>query len=289
MIISNPNKQSIPSAVRDPNIHLVGDRYYMVGTTREFWEGYNPGVRMWSSDDLLNWTDEGIVVSSDPIPDDAWCKNRFWAPELFVYQGHYYITVSCKNEKNDTPFGMFIAYSDCITGPYILKSYEPFQPDGIDAHLYEDDDGTVWFFYGNWDIYIARFDMEKLEPAEKPRLIVKRGEAGQWDSVGVEGPSIVKRNGVYYLWYSSWTRGYEMGWATAQDLRGEFKKWPDNPVISGLDSELPCAGHNSVFALKDGRDAISFHAHKHGEEERLCIDLVSYPMESRAPAKSIEI
>lgn len=289
MIIHNPNIQSQPDAIRDPNILLLGDRYYMVGTSPNFWEGYNPGVRMWSSSDLVNWQYEGVMVSSDEIPEDAWCKHRFWAPELFSYKGRFYITVSCKNENSDTLFGMFIAFADCVTGPYTLKSYEPFQTDGIDAHLYEDDDGTVWFLYGNWDIYIARFDMEKLEPAETPRMIVKRGEEGQWDSIGIEGPSLVKRDGIYYLWYSSWTRGYEMGWATTQDLRGEFTKWPGNPVISDPNSALPCAGHNSAFVLKDGRDAISFHAHKHGEEERLCIDLVSYPMESRAPAESIEI
>ena len=108
--------------------------------------------------------------------------------------------------------------------------------------------------------------------------------------IGIEGPAVVKRNGVYYLWYSSWTRGYEMGWATAERLTGEFTKWPHNPVISGLEySGLPCVGHNSAFTLLDGRDAIAYHGNDAQTPESLCIDLVSYPMESRAPAQTVEL
>ncbi len=289
MIISNPNKKAQPDAIRDPQILLLGDRYYMVGTSPDFWKGYNPGVRMWSSEDLVNWEPEGVMIASENIPADAWCKDRFWAPELFCYKGRYYITVTCKNEAQDTPLSLFIAEADAVTGPYRLKSLEPFLVNGIDAHLFADEDDRVWLFYGDLDIHIAPFDMEKLCIQGTPRCILRRGCMGQWDSVGIEGPSLVKRNGVYYLWYSSWTRGYEMGWATAASLDGEFTKWPDNPVISGIGSELPCAGHNCAFTLKDGRDAISFHAHKQGEAERLCIDLVTYPMESRRPSMELEL
>lgn len=289
MILYNPNIETEPGAIRDPMILPVGDKYYMVGTSPGFWEGYTPGVRLWSSRDLVHWTFETVAISSDDFSEDDWCKNRFWAPEIFCHKGRYYITVSCKNEKHNTPFGMFIAVADRVTGPYVMASREPFQTDGIDAHLFEDDDGTVRLFYGNYDIYMARFDMSTLRPAEEPRVIVKRGEKGEWDSIGVEGPFCIKRGGIYYLWYSSWTRGYEMGWATTTDLSGTFTKWPDNPVITGDGSRLDCVGHNGAFTLMDGREAISFHGHMKQQTERLCIDFVRYPMPSRSPNIDIEL
>lgn len=289
MRLNNPNRQEIPGPIRDPMIVYENERYYMVGTSPEFWEGYNPGVRMWSSTDLIHWRFETLAISSDAIGENEWCKNRFWAPELFPYHGRYYITVSCRNEKGNTPFGMFIAQADAITGPYTLMSREPFQKEGIDASLFEDDDGTVYMTYGNLDLYMMTFDLEAGVPTSSPQKVVLRGEDGEWDSIGVEGGFIVKRQGIYYLWYSSWTRGYEMGWATTDSLKKPFVKWPDNPVISGHGSAFPFAGHNAAFRLKDGRDAISFHGHAEGEEPRLCIDVVTYPMKSRAPSDWIEV
>ena len=92
MEIKNPNYECSIGAIRDPMIVLYQDRYYMVGTSPEFWRGSNPGVRMWSSDDLINWTFEGRVIDADTIPSGVGYKNRFWAPELFVHGNQFYIT-----------------------------------------------------------------------------------------------------------------------------------------------------------------------------------------------------
>ncbi len=289
MILHNPNAGDEPGVIRDPHVVRTDGRYYMVGTSPNFWEGRTPGVRMWSSDDLMRWRPEGLMVSADAMPDDAWCKNRFWAPELFVWRGRYYLTFSCRNEAKGTPFGLFLASADRVTGPYRMASFEPFLTGGIDAHLFEADDGSVRLFYADKDIWTARFDPERASLETPPRRVVCRGAEGEWDSIGVEGPALVKRGGRYFLWYSSWTRGYEMGWAVADDPDGEFVKWPANPVISGPGSAFPCAGHNCAFTAADGTDLIAFHGHRPGEPERLCVDRVTYPMESRAPSERIEL
>ena len=296
MKFNNPHIGKEPGTIRDPYIVLIEDTYYLVGTSPAYWEGYTPGVRMWSSKDLIDWKFEGVVWSADDMGEDDWCKNRFWAPELFAYKGKYYITASCRNEKNGTPFGMFLAVADCVTGPYQMASKEPIHANGIDAHFFLDDDGEVYFFCGGDllcngqnGIYMGKFDMENLCLKEPLHMAIPKGTEGEWDSIGIEGPAVVKRDGIYYLWYSSWTRGYEMGWATTDDLRKPFTKWPQNPVISGTCERFDAAGHNGAFRLKDGRDAISYHAHKRGEIEQMCIDLVSYPMESRTPILEIEV
>ncbi|MBQ8673903.1 MAG: glycoside hydrolase family 43 protein [Bacteroides sp.] len=50
------------------------------------------------------------------------------------------------------------------------------------------------------------------------------------ESLGREAPSCWKRNGRYYLLYSSWTRGYEIGYATAPAITGPWTKGAANPI-----------------------------------------------------------
>ena len=80
---------------------------------------------------------------------------------------------------------------------------------------------------------------------------------------------------TYYLFYSSWTRGYEVGYATSQKITGPWKKFPDNPIYGGQDSAtcikrgIPYAGdrnapfshvgHTNVFNGPDGRFWLSCH------------------------------
>ena len=186
---------------------------------------------------------------------------------------------------------MWLARADQITGPYKLDSpYEPVNY-GIDGDLFLDDDGQIYLTFAWGGIHICKFDLEKGKPCSEIRTIVQKSDKeGEWDSSPyVEGNFLIKRNGVYYLWYSCPGRSYEMGWAVTKNLDEPLQKWEGNPVLSGLGTPIHCAGHNCCFKLNDGRDAVAFHGHAEGEPERLCIDIVSYPMESREPAGEVVI
>lgn len=299
MKIYNPNYACSLGAIRDPMIVLYEDRYYMVGTSPDFWRGANPGVRMWSSDDLVNWNFEGCVVNSDTIPDDVGYKNRFWAPELFVYENRFYVTFNAMNEaeatEDDFYRGMrsYVAVSDAITGPYTIQPQPLIESDGItnDAHLFADEDGTVWLFY-NTDraIFARRFDTQTATTYGEIVSIIEKGGDGEWDSIGIEGSFVVRRNGKLYLWYSSWTRGYEMGVAESDGVGKPFVKRKDNPMISsGMKPPIKYCGHNSCFKLKDGRDAVAYHGHDDGKPESLCVELITYPPTPHEPPLEVEI
>ena len=299
MKINNPNYACSLGAIRDPMIVLYEDRYYMVGTSPDFWRGANPGVRMWSSDDLVNWNFEGRVVNSDTIPDDVGYKNRFWAPELFVYENRFYVTFNAMNEaeatEDDFYRGMrsYVAVSDAITGPYTIQPQPLIESDGItnDAHLFADEDGTVWLFY-NTDraIFASRFDTQTATTYGEIVSIIEKGGDGEWYSIGIEGSFVVRRNGKLYLWYSSWTRGYEMGVAESDGVGKPFVKRKDNPMISsGMKPPIKYCGHNSCFKLKDGRDAVAYHGHDDGKPESLCVELITYPPTPHEPPLEVEI
>ena len=77
----NPIKTEI---IRDPNILYVNSKYYMTGTCYPFSEltGQNPGVKLWSSNDLVHWDFEKILVRPN---EKSWYQKRFWAPEVLPY------------------------------------------------------------------------------------------------------------------------------------------------------------------------------------------------------------
>ena len=79
-----------------------------------------------------------------------------------------------------------------------------------------------------------------------------------------EGPSILKRDGLYYLLYSAndfRSQDYAVGYATSDSPFGPLKKNSKNPLLHRVD-ELVGTGHGAPFADKDGNLRYIFHAHK---------------------------
>src|SRR5208337_378391 len=84
--------------------------------------------------------------------------------------------------------------------------------------------------------------------AAEPAIFV--GGADDWDGgkgVGVEGPTVFKRNGTYYMLYASWRRGYEVGCATAKSARGPWTKYAGNPIYGAQDPEW-CKQWHSTYS-----------------------------------------
>ena len=299
MKISNPNPNPVPGNLRDPFVlyHPEDDLYYLTATSPPFWPGTgdNCGVRLWASPDLMNWEDCGLMVDASAMADNVWCRHRFWAPEMFIHKGVYYLLFSCQNESTEEgvtlPLGMFLAKSDNIRGPYTLYSVnEPVLAFGIDGNLFCDADGKVYLTYAWGGIHMCEFDLEAGKPLTEPKPIVMSGEGEDWDAHPyTEGNFLVHRNGLYYLWYSNPKTSYEMGIAVTKSLDKPFTKLPGNPIVSGVGTPIHYAGHNSCFTLRGGGDAIAFHGHNTDEPERLCVMPVSYPPVPMVPPDTVEI
>lgn len=282
MIIENPIICDEIGFIRDPMILPYNGKYYMVATSPQFWEGENPGVRLWVSDNLSDWSFKKLIIDAAKIPKDKPYKDRFWAPELFMYGGKFFCLFSAHNAERTDRDGLrcFAATADSIDGEYKIIEKPIVDRDfrTIDAHLFEDN-GKVFLFYSTGGgIYMTEFDPKTCTASDDIRLVISKGEDGEWDATGVEGSFVVKRGGVYYHWYSSWTRGYEMGLAVTDDLKKPFKKLATNPMVSvvGKNTKIKCCGHNSCFRLSDGSDMIAFHASGDGFDESLCISRFDY-------------
>jgi xylan 1,4-beta-xylosidase len=141
--------------VRDTIVCFGGDgHYYMTGSTGDNIWAFNDGVELWRSPDLKKWDYLGLVwsVEKDGTWEREWRtlhalpSRAVWAPEIHYLRGNYYICLSM------APTGTSILRSKTgkPEGPYV-HAFSPDKPitSGIDATLFEDDDGRVYFTWGS--------------------------------------------------------------------------------------------------------------------------------------------
>lgn len=317
-VYKNPIIEGIdPNGLRDCQVFKDGDMWYLTGTAYPHWtkpgDGH-PGVPLYKSENLLNWIFVNyIVTSSDSL---SWYYERFWAPEVHKINGKYYCTFNCRNVNEGYKLQYCgYAVSNSVEGPYeIVTKKEPLVA-GNDLTLFQDDDGSVWAFwkdlcrdqgiqYAQIDLESCRFLTDAKIAILPARSIYRRDSQGQyimkthyveekdivryldWDSKGIEGAYVLKRDGLYYLFYSSWQRGYEIGYAIAESIDGPWIKSKNNPIYGNNSKpkdlqkgeELPysAVGHNVIFEGPDGNFWISCHGILKGENPMLMIDPIYF-------------
>ena len=284
--------------VRDPQIfaHENGV-WYMTATAPPFFEKYGqtPGVKIWQSPDLVHWDDGTLVVTPKP---GGWYQQRFWAPEVYKSpdDGKYYLTFNCpKGGMNaNTAQSIALAVADTPTGPYRVVTDDKPLAEGNDTTIFRDDDGKTYVFRSGLSAFEVDLPHAKVvgepftvlakpTPATSPATAVWDGRVNGAPAVGLEGPCVIKIVKTYYCFYSSWGRGYEIGYVTADNVRGPWTRNPDNPIYGAQDkawakqykhpytqppgSPYRQVGHGSVFTGPDGRLWTTAHAFRDGEHQ----------------------
>lgn len=308
----NPIMEGIDTlGIRDCQVLRAEDRWYMTGTAYPFWrkqqtdgQRLNAGVPLYRSDDLLHWEWVGYIVER---PDSTtWYYRRFWAPEIHRIGGQYVVTFNCSNSSVGMPDPhVGYAVADSVEGPYRVITVENPLVEGNDMTLFEDTDGKIWGFWNDREgIHQGEVDIMKGEVSNVHRKILPLGGRGEWDEIGIEGSCVFHREDRYYLLYSSWTRGYEIGYATAPTIEGPWTRSDDNPIY-GAQNPRVCArrglvadtvpgspfievGHNQVFEASDGRLWLSCHGNvkQNPDHPFLVIDPLDFDNQGNIVRKS---
>ncbi len=288
--------------LRDPQLLRIGDRYFVTGTAPPFFEslGQAPGVPLWESADLIHWTADGILVAPSK---DHWFKQRFWAPEIFhdLEDGKFYCTFNCPGGPlPKAPQSVGLAVADAIRGPYTVLTVDAPLCVGNDATIFRDRDGKTYLFVSG--VSMAPVDLPHAKLLAELTGCFAGGTPGDWETasplapaVGHEGPSLFERDGTIYCFYSSWGRGYEVGYATAKSPAGPWTKYARNPVYGAQDAawckqykhvftqeaSIPWrqVGHCSIFTGPDSRPWIAAHGYRRGDsvlQPHLCLDPLDF-------------
>jgi beta-xylosidase len=242
----------LPGYTADPNIVVFGDTYYIYPTTDGIAGWGSTKFSVYSSKNLVDWTDEGVVLD---LANVSWTHSNAWAPTATSKGGKYYLYFSAGQSIGvavaDSPKGPFVDSG----APLVDKAaYGGAQQ--IDPAVFTDDDGVSYLFWGNGT---ARYVPLNADMVSYSAANVKTiGGLTQFR----EGSFVHKRNGTYYLTYSiddTRSENYRVGYATASSIAGP---WTYKGVILEKKPELGIlgTGHNSVLQVPGTDDwYIAYH------------------------------
>ncbi len=248
--------------LRDPSVCRGPDQYwYLTGTA-------NPpeGIPLWRSKDLKTWESLGIVwkPGGSKWHQPYLKQNRpLWAPEIHYINGKFWLTYSMPGWDADNPnhfngknsgCGLLRSTTGKAEGPYTDVQPNERMGDEIDASLFRDDDGSVYFLWHSGKIARMTPDMSSLaepyhwlkptvadtDPKHHSSLCPIIFGADSLKHVGFEGVFMFKSNGLYYLCASDQDedRRYSCYVATSKNIYGPY---------SARYEALPYCGHNMFF------------------------------------------
>ena len=251
----------------DPTIFVENGKYYLTGTC-----GANTiGFKLLESTDLANWT----ACNDDSTHfilkkgDNSFGEWGFWAPQIYRH-GDKYLLFYTANEQ------VAVAKSDSITGHYTQSTIRPIDGSekNIDPFLFKDDDGSYYLYHVRFDngnyLWSARYDIEtdSIDHSSLVRCFGltdawEKTDDGRWSPV-MEGPTVMKLDGTYYLFYSAnhfLNQDYAVGYATAPSPQGPWTKYAGNPIIHKSRVGEPGSGHGDIFKGLDGKPYYVYHVH----------------------------
>ena len=271
--------------------------YYAVGTGGPESRGQprsNRELPIIRSQDLQHWESLGLALN----PPAGERREMFWAPETAVGgDGRTYLYYSVGGRHHgfriraavgDKPDGPYTDVGSPLTDPAVTNGF------AIDPHVFRDDDGQRYLFYAT-DFYdsdpaatppvyrgtaLAMRHLRSMTELDGPQVTLGRahwpwqrfekqrrmgGVVGDWYTM--EGPTVVKRAGRYYCFYSGGnyqndTYGLDYLWAG--DVHGPWHGAAGDDrgpqVMRTVPGRVTGPGHNSIVTTPDGRDLILYHA-----------------------------
>lgn len=204
MTSGNPFITSLFTA--DPSAHVFGDRLYVYAS-----RDIDPAVgadhmdryHVFSTDNMVDWRDEGQILSSDNVPWGRPEGGFMWAPDCAYKDGKYYFYYPHPSEsKWNNTWKIGVATSDHPYKGFVDQGY--MEGAGgfamIDPAVFVENDQAYFYYGGGGSHPLAGFRSAELNDdmmSFKTRL---RRSWGLWDFH--EAAWVFKRNDFYYLIYS---------------------------------------------------------------------------------------
>ncbi|MES2372036.1 MAG: glycoside hydrolase family 43 protein [Bacteroidota bacterium] len=243
----------LATAGADPGSLYDNGKYYFYFTS-----GNGTGAMpvKWSSD-LLSFIDNGArIFPLGQFP--AWVTGAsYWAPEVVVINGKYVCYYAAIGAGGW--FNIGVATSATPTGPFTDKG-TPLASNAnfslIDPTFFHDPNS-------NKNYILWKTNKNALTPAQPTQIVLQEVSADglslignatdlmvndlAWEGAVIEAPSMLFRNGYYYIFYSGNNYGtdkYGVGVARSSTVNGSYTKLPA-PILQS-DSKFDGPGGQSI-------------------------------------------
>lgn len=219
------------------------------------WECYRTeagGVSCYSSQNLVDWKFEGVVLPSEQNDtlSELHYSNVLERPKvIYNDQTKKFVMWLHVDSHNYAKAAAGVAVSDTPNGRFeYLGSMRPNDAMSRDMTLFKDDDGKAYHVYSseeNKTLYISELTDDYLKPTGKfTRNFIDQSR---------EAPAVFKRNGKYYILSSGCTAWdpNQAEYAIADSMLGEWKVM-GNPC-SGKDADITFYGQSTNVVKVEGK------------------------------------
>ena len=253
---------------------------------------------LWSTTDMVNWTEHGAVAS---LKEFSWRsrENGAWAIQTVERSGKYYLYAPLHGH------GIGVLVADSPYGPFKDPLGEPLvwqkeHWDDIDPTVFTDDDGQTYMYWGNPHVYCTKLNADMIstqgdifvmnqkdgvmrpvkEEGSKINLRVPWSEKNKWAVQHYqEGPWLYKRNGHYYLSFASTCCPEALGYAMSDSPMGpwEEKGYIMRPTQRDRGNHpgiCEFKGHNYVFG--QNYDLMHIDMQEHHERRTVTFTEMEY-------------
>lgn len=226
----------------DPSICRVGEDYYLVTSSFE----YFPGIPIYHSRDLVNWKQIGNCLQrSEEFPlHHVKDSGGIWAPTIRYHEGVFYVTATLEQ------YGNFIVSSDNPAGNWSSPVWIPVG--GIDPSLLFDE-GKVYYCTNHREhsekeeITLEEINVETGELLTQPKAI--------WSGIGggfLEAPHVYHIGEWYYIMAAEGGTNFNhmVTIGRSKNIWGPYEDCPANPILTNVhdtSKEVQCAGHGDLF------------------------------------------
>ena len=258
---------------------------------------------VFSSDNLTEWTDHGVIVSQENVPWGNPTGYSMWAPDCVYKNGTYYFYFP-NAPKSGRGFAVGVATAKQPEGPFTCEP-EPIKGvSGIDPCVLIDDDGQAYIYWSGMGIRGARLkdNMKEIMDEDFTEMQMRRPNnpnANNANNANIpngpirvagktmeglpdgfkEGPYAFKRDGHYYLTFP-WVRkenGTEtLAYAMSDNPLGP---WDFKGIIMAEHDNGCWTNHHSIMEYK-GEWLLFYHRNYYSpsmdKRRSACIERVQF-------------
>lgn len=242
----------------DPHVLYFRGKFYAYATHSS---GYD--FQVMESTDLVHWTHKGSAFRP------PWSGEHLWAPEVIQYRGLLYMTYSARNPQTGK-HDIGIATGTNPLGPFqhraVLVRGDDNRVGVIDATIFFDRDGTPYLIYSEEDprtIALRQMSPDLLKVSDEKTVLLRPDR--DWEKGISEAPTMLYRNGTYYLFYSGgWFQSYKrdacyaVAYATSRALKGPYVK--AERILQTVPGKVYSPGHQCIVSLPSGEMWMLYHA-----------------------------
>jgi xylan 1,4-beta-xylosidase len=246
----------VPGDHPDPTVLKDGDDYYM--TFSSFFS--YPGVILWHSRDLVNWSPIGPALTK-PI-------GTVWAMDLVKHGGRYFIYIPANPGDRQS---IFVIHADDVRGPW---------SDPVDLHVSGcidpghgvGEDGKRYLFF-NGVRRIALTDDGLATAGALEQVYSPWRYPDDWvvEMFAPEGPKVLRRGDWFYLIVavggtSGPPTGHMVTVARSRSIHGPWENCPHNPIVHTKSADEPwwSRGHATVVEGPCGDWWMVYHGYENG-------------------------